>query len=279
MQESFARGAFAPEPRTLIDVLRASAAADPEASALEDAEGALSYAELLSLVWQTAERLHACGVRRGDRVGVRMASGERRLYLAILGVLAAGAAYVPVDADDPQERADLVFGEAQVRGVIGGDGSFRLPDGSVAPHGEDLFAGDPPAAGGPPADPLLAFLRSDGVRRLAAEQHLADELLDRLAGLVSAARGLHPAGGPPAAHPAAGSSPNRPIFLARITAMIKWHSPIPTAPILSTGFLPTRSIHSTAGIVAMNMTMPTTPVASKLVVVCDSPSCSKICGA
>jgi acyl-CoA synthetase (AMP-forming)/AMP-acid ligase II len=33
-------------------------------------------------------------------------------------VLAAGAAYVPVDADDPQERAELVFGEAEVAGVI-----------------------------------------------------------------------------------------------------------------------------------------------------------------
>ena len=35
-----------------------------------------------------------------------MSSGTRELYLAILSVLAAGAAYVPVDADDPEERAD-----------------------------------------------------------------------------------------------------------------------------------------------------------------------------
>ena len=46
------------------------------------------------------------GVGVGDRVGIRIASGTADLYIAILGVLAAGAAYVPVDADDPDERAD-----------------------------------------------------------------------------------------------------------------------------------------------------------------------------
>ena len=68
-------------------------------------DGALSYAELLAHVGRTAARLHAHGVRRGDRVGVRMPSGSRELYVAILGILAAGAAYVPVDADDPPTSA------------------------------------------------------------------------------------------------------------------------------------------------------------------------------
>ncbi|BDI24116.1 amino acid adenylation protein [Herbiconiux sp. L3-i23] len=53
-----------------------------------------------------------------------MVSGRRELYLSILGVLAAGAAYVPVDVDDPDERALLVFGEAGVTGVILGGGDF-----------------------------------------------------------------------------------------------------------------------------------------------------------
>src|SRR6202011_5048844 len=39
--------------------------------------------------------------------------------------LAAGAAYVPVDADDPEERAELVFGEANVVGVITEHGLVR----------------------------------------------------------------------------------------------------------------------------------------------------------
>ena len=66
-----------------------------------------------------AAALNAMGVGRGDRVGVRIRSGTVDLYVAIMGVLAAGAAYVPVDADDPDERARLVFGEADVAAVVG----------------------------------------------------------------------------------------------------------------------------------------------------------------
>ncbi|WP_310134905.1 Pls/PosA family non-ribosomal peptide synthetase [Leifsonia shinshuensis] len=122
------RGDAAPPPRTLIDILTDTARRYPDASALEDAAGALSYRELLARVWAGAARLHESGVSRGDRVGVRMSSGTRELYLAILSVLAAGAAYVPVDVDDPEERAELVFGEAAVRAV--------LTDAGLQVHGE-----------------------------------------------------------------------------------------------------------------------------------------------
>ena len=97
------------------------------------------------LVDRTAARLHDAGVRRGDRVGVRVASGSKELYASILGVLAAGAAYVPVDADDPDERARLVFGEAQVTGIIG-DGGVYLPSAPPAEpvSAAPLFDGSPP---------------------------------------------------------------------------------------------------------------------------------------
>ena len=52
-------------------------------------------------------------------MGVRVRSGTTELYVAIMGTLLAGAAYVPVDADDPDERARTVFGEADVAAVIG----------------------------------------------------------------------------------------------------------------------------------------------------------------
>ncbi|NQX04025.1 amino acid adenylation domain-containing protein [Rathayibacter sp. VKM Ac-2856] len=139
-QDLLDAGALAPAPRTLIDVLRDTAERHPDASALEDPAGALSYRELLARVVSAAGELTAAGVRRGDRVGVRMASGSRELYLAILSVLAAGAAYVPVDADDPEERARLVFGEAAVRGVITGSGRFERGDSEPA----RLFTGSAP---------------------------------------------------------------------------------------------------------------------------------------
>ncbi|GEK80680.1 Pls/PosA family non-ribosomal peptide synthetase [Agrococcus baldri] len=154
-----ASGHLAPPPRTLLDVLRASVLANPDGSALEDAAGALSYRELMAAVIRTAARLVAEGVGRGDRVGVRMPSGTRELYIAILGVMAAGAAYVPVDADDPEERAELVFGEAGVRGVITGHGRYTpaaATGGTGA--GAPLAAREAALFAGAPAHPSTAGL-------------------------------------------------------------------------------------------------------------------------
>ena len=99
----------APAPRTLIDVLHATARAHPDATALDDGRRALDYSALVVEAAAMAARLGRVGVGAGDRVGVRVPSGTVDLYIAILGVLTAGAAYVPVDADDPDERARLVF--------------------------------------------------------------------------------------------------------------------------------------------------------------------------
>ena len=78
------RTSAAPTPRTLIDVLRATAAQHAESGAIEDANGTLTYAELLDAVAGSAAELRRAGVRRGDRVGVRMPSGSRGLYVLSL---------------------------------------------------------------------------------------------------------------------------------------------------------------------------------------------------
>lgn len=122
----------APPPRTLIDILEATAARHPLAAALDDGESRLDYATLLADVAELAERFAEAGVGRGDRVGIHIPSGTAQLYLAVLGVLAAGASYVPVDVDDPPERAALVFGEAGVRAVIGE--GLRIEVSAASPH-------------------------------------------------------------------------------------------------------------------------------------------------
>lgn len=89
--------------------------------AVDAGNGVLTYAELEEAADGLAAELAGHGIGPGDKVGVRVTSGTTDLYVAILGVLLAGAAYVPVDADDPEERARLVFGEAAVAAVVGDD--------------------------------------------------------------------------------------------------------------------------------------------------------------
>ncbi|WP_149204449.1 Pls/PosA family non-ribosomal peptide synthetase [Actinotalea subterranea] len=129
-------GTRAPAARTLVDVFEETVRRHPLAVAIDDGDEVLTYAALDEAVRLRATRLAAAGVRRGDRVGVRVASGTVDLYLSILAVLRAGAAYVPVDADDPDERARQIFDEAGVRVVMGD--AFAL----TGPAGEPVVPTD-----------------------------------------------------------------------------------------------------------------------------------------
>ncbi|MFC5908826.1 non-ribosomal peptide synthetase, partial [Streptacidiphilus monticola] len=108
-------------PRTLVEVLAETAARWPQAPALDAGGRVLTYSRLLAEAELLARRLAAAGAGRGSRVGVRVPSGTADLYLAVLAVLLTGAAYVPVDADDPDERAELVWTDADVQLVVGAD--------------------------------------------------------------------------------------------------------------------------------------------------------------
>ncbi len=123
----------APPPRTLLDIFRQSVAEHGDRAALDNGASVLTYTEFAEQAEQVADELGAVGVGVGDKVGIRIASGTTELYVAIMGTLLAGAAYVPVDADDPDERARTVFAEAGPRGVaavIGNDlaVTVRRPD-------------------------------------------------------------------------------------------------------------------------------------------------------
>ncbi|MFH9074649.1 Pls/PosA family non-ribosomal peptide synthetase [Streptomyces alboflavus] len=140
MSEQFEEPAFfttesAAAPRTLVDILDATVRAHPDEPALDDGTRQLTYRTLAAEVEHLRRGLDAAGVGRGDRVGVRVPSGTNELYVAILAVIAAGAAYVPVDAEDPDERADLVFGEAGVRTVIGAGHAFTVDKPADVPAG------------------------------------------------------------------------------------------------------------------------------------------------
>jgi non-ribosomal peptide synthetase-like protein len=109
---------LAPPARTLIDIVLEMAASHPEAPAIDDGSDVLTYSQLLAEMRDFGLRLAEHGVGPGDKVGVRVASGTVDLYVSILSILMVGAAYVPVDVDDPDERARTVFEEASVAAVV-----------------------------------------------------------------------------------------------------------------------------------------------------------------
>ncbi|OAA41265.1 non-ribosomal peptide synthetase [Metarhizium rileyi] len=120
-------------PRTLVDILDASVSAHPAAAAIDNGTTRLSYQELSRQVAARVKQLRDAGIGVGDRVGVRVSSGSIELYVSILAVLSAGASYVPVDVDDPDERAHLVWTEAGVSAVLTDDAtltSHNTPTGS-----------------------------------------------------------------------------------------------------------------------------------------------------
>ena len=80
---------YAPEPRTLVDILYETAARFPDAPAIDDGAVQLTYSELVTDIEDSVAWLAARGIGRGDRIGIRMPSGSYALYVAILATLAS----------------------------------------------------------------------------------------------------------------------------------------------------------------------------------------------
>ena len=98
------------ETRCLHEIVRAHALAAPHAIAAVDLRGQTSYAALERRANALAARLQAQGVGPECRVGVFLQRSEA-LLVALLGVLKAGAAYVPLDPQYPAERIGYILGD------------------------------------------------------------------------------------------------------------------------------------------------------------------------
>jgi non-ribosomal peptide synthetase component F len=84
----------------LHELFEASSDRAPEAVAVVRGDVRLSYRELDEHANRLASALRARGVGREDRVAILLPRSER-VYEAMLGVLKAGAAYVPLDPSTP----------------------------------------------------------------------------------------------------------------------------------------------------------------------------------
>ncbi|MBW0092494.1 amino acid adenylation domain-containing protein, partial [Pseudonocardia sp. KRD-184] len=109
-------------PATLLDLIEAQAARTPDAVAVADERGELTYAALLARSGALAGRLAARGAGPDAVVAVAVPRSNE-LVVALLGVLGAGAAYLPVDAEQPAERVAAMLADAGAAVVVTADGT------------------------------------------------------------------------------------------------------------------------------------------------------------
>ncbi|MFB6721417.1 amino acid adenylation domain-containing protein [Kribbella sp. NPDC056345] len=141
----------------------------PDATAVVFEGDTLTYAELDVRAEALAQRLRARGVGREQFVAVAV-SRSAELMVALLGVLKAGAAYLPLDLDYPADRLAYMLADSGATIVITTDrDAARLPEAD----GLDVLVVDaydelwsvPPAVAASPDDPAYLIYTSGSTGR------------------------------------------------------------------------------------------------------------------
>ncbi|MFJ8538324.1 amino acid adenylation domain-containing protein [Streptomyces sp. NPDC093591] len=125
----------------LPELFRDQARRTPDAIALVADGEEWSYHRLLTETEHIAGALRTAGIAAGDRVAV-MAERGARLVAALLGVMAAGAAYIPLDPKLPVERLAYMAEDSRARLLLG-ERALRenRPAGLPVLNLDDLDAG------------------------------------------------------------------------------------------------------------------------------------------
>jgi amino acid adenylation domain-containing protein len=102
----FGDGGPAAPAATVHGLIAARAVAAPDRTAVADEHGSLTYAELATRTAQLANRLRRAGVNAGGTVGL-CTDRSVDMVVGLLGILQAGAAYVPLHFEHPPARLAL----------------------------------------------------------------------------------------------------------------------------------------------------------------------------
>lgn len=120
---------------SLFEQVRAVALDDPSRPAVSDLATTLSYGELVSRAGALGRRLVEQGAGPGGRVGV-MVERSADLVVALFGVSAAGAAYVPLDPRYPKDRLRTIVEDADLALLVtdASEPDFSVPTVHVPPR-------------------------------------------------------------------------------------------------------------------------------------------------
>ncbi len=98
---------------TMHGLFLREAAREPRVVALEDAAGSVTYGELEAMSRGIAARIEAAALPEGAAVAVRMRR-DRQMVAAVIGVLRAGRAYVPIPLSYPAKRIGDILDSLEV---------------------------------------------------------------------------------------------------------------------------------------------------------------------
>ena len=96
----------------------------PHRAALIAGKRTVTFAELDAAADRVAVTLCARGLREGGHVGIYIARSIEAV-VAMLGVLKAGAVYVPIDPNDPSDRQRFIIDDAQIELLVCVDASSK----------------------------------------------------------------------------------------------------------------------------------------------------------
>ena len=105
-----------PREQSVSELFEQQVTLRPEAVAVVSGAEELSYGELNERANQLAHYLKRLGVQEEECVGVCLGRGME-MVIALLGVLKAGAVYVPLDPDYPTSRLKLMLTDAERKGL------------------------------------------------------------------------------------------------------------------------------------------------------------------
>ncbi len=152
---------------TVPDEIATRARLRPDSVALIDGDRSMSYGELERAGRAIGSRLGDDGVGRGDTVLVAV---DRSIdaVVAMLAVMRAGAAYVPVDPATPRGRLDAIVDDARPSLVIGnatGLSDLGIPSIDIAGLAGSTDAATGSPTGASPDDPMFVVFTSGSTGR------------------------------------------------------------------------------------------------------------------
>ncbi len=127
---------------------------------LDSAGAPLTYQELIERSGRLARRLADAGAGHGERVALFLERGSD-MAIAILGVLRAGAAFVPLGLQEPAPRLALILADcAPVVALVHDATAARFPHDRVPTLTVDGTAAGEPDAVAAPDDPAYVIYTS-----------------------------------------------------------------------------------------------------------------------